>query len=150
MRLAVRFGRLVCLAASAASAACLTMSRVTNLDDASCRSTLTTAISTILVGQHELPEVADWLAADAVRAIVPTEGRYRPFTVSSPSGTDYTFIFQLRKEGCLLRLCSRQRGSSSYTNELTYIATQPLPGCTCEGNVGYGEWRDFSFHGGSR
>ncbi|HVN77275.1 MAG TPA: hypothetical protein VMT19_13235 [Thermoanaerobaculaceae bacterium] len=135
MRLAARLASLVCLAALASSTACLTNARITNLDDDSCRSTLTSAISTILVGQRELPELADLLAADAVQAMAPTGPPYRPFTVSSPSGTDYTFVFRLKKDGCLLRLWGRARGSWVYTNDLTYIATEPLPGCRCVAGV---------------
>jgi hypothetical protein len=146
MRLAVRFGRLVCLAASAASTACLTNALVTNLGDDSCRSTLTRAISSILVGQREQREIADQLAADAVEAMVPTDLSHVSFSVSSPSGTDYTFVFRLKKEGCLLRLYGRARGSWVYTNDLTYIATEPLPGCTCACGLRLTEWSHVGVH----
>ncbi len=55
----------------------------------------------------------------------------RPFLVASPSGTDYTFFVQEKKPICLLRLYGRQKGFWSYTNNLTYIATRPLPNCAC-------------------
>lgn len=151
MRFKGRLGSLVCLVALAFSSACLTIAHVANLDDASCRSTLAKAISTILVGQGEQSEVADWLAGDALNAMVSGGWRSVPFSVSSPFGTVYTFVFQLKKEGCLLRLYGRQRGSWSYTNDLTYIATEPLPGCACWSELSLVERRGVSVHlGGSR
>jgi len=56
----------------------------------------------------------------------------RPFVVSSSSGADYEFFVQKKKQGCLLRLFGRTKGFTSYTNNLTYIATRPLPGCACQ------------------
>ena len=143
-----RAGRLVGLVAVAASTACLTVAHVANLDDASCRSTLTKAISTTLVGQGEPSEVADRLAGDALNAMVSGGWRSVPFSVSSPSGTDYIFVFQLKKEGCLLRLCGRRKGFWTYTNDLTYLATEPLPGCLCWSELGLVVRRGVSLHGG--
>jgi hypothetical protein len=37
-----------------------------------------------------------------------------------------------KKDACLLRLYGRQKGFVSYTNDLTYIATEPLAPCECE------------------
>jgi hypothetical protein len=36
-----------------------------------------------------------------------------------------------KKSGCLLRLYGKQKGFTSYTNNLNYIATRPLPDCLC-------------------
>jgi hypothetical protein len=37
-----------------------------------------------------------------------------------------------KDDACLLRLYGRQKGFVAYTNNLTYIATQPLAACRCE------------------
>lgn len=131
MRLAGRLWSVLCLSASVASTACLTNALVTNLGDASCRSSVTTAISTMLVGQREPPELADRLASDAVLAMIPVSAGHGTFTVASPYGTDYTFVFRVEKEACLLRLYGRARGHRVTVNDLTYFATEPLPGCAC-------------------
>ena len=55
----------------------------------------------------------------------------RPFVVESPSGADYGLFVQKDKASCLLRLYGRQKGFVSYTNNLTYIATEPLAPCEC-------------------
>ncbi len=89
------------------------------------------AIASILVAQGEQPQTADSLADQAVEVIVWADLGPRPFVVASPSGTDYTFFVQLKKSRCLLRLYGRQKGFWSYTNNLTYIATRPLPACLC-------------------
>lgn len=146
MSSAGRLPPLVCLAALIVSAACLTNAAIINLDDASCRSALARAISTILVGQKEPPEIADRLAADAVETMDPTEIRFRPLSVSSPSGTDYIFVVRLKSSGCLLRLYAREKGSWSYTNNLTYIATEPLPGCKCICGPKLREWYRVGVH----
>ncbi len=141
MRLAGRVGSLVWLVVPAFAPGCMTIARVANLEDASCRDTLGNAISTILVGQHERAEIADRLARDVVSAAVPEVRPPPPFRVSSPSGTDYIFLLQRREKGCLLRLWGRQTDSSSYINDLTYIATEPLPGCVCSSEVSVVERR---------
>ena len=51
--------------------------------------------------------------------------------VSAPSGTDYSLFVEPTDEGCLLRLCGRQKGFTSYTNNITWIETRPLPACRC-------------------
>ena len=131
MRIASRFRTAACLAASVASTACLTNAFVTNLGDDSCRSTLVQAVAAILIGQHEPPDVAGQLAYDAVQRIAPNDPSQVRFAVSSPSGTDYGFVFRVKSGGCSLRLESRSRGRWTYENDLTYIATEPLTGCTC-------------------
>jgi hypothetical protein len=55
----------------------------------------------------------------------------RPFAIAAPSGTDYRFFVQRKGEACVLNLYGRQKGFVSYTNNLTYIATQDLSDCTC-------------------
>ena len=52
--------------------------------------------------------------------------------IQAPSGTDYTLFVEKKKSGCLLRLVEKQKGFTRYTNNLTYINTQPLPSCFCE------------------
>ncbi len=124
---------LLALAAAAAafSPGCAAVGSVANIDDGACRATLSQAISTILAGEHETPATADGLASQAVEGMVLVHQGPRPFVVASPSGADYFFFVQVRKTSCLLRLYGRQKGFWSYTNDITYIATQPLPGCTC-------------------
>lgn len=45
-------------------------------------------------------------------------------------GTDYRFFIDAARDQCLLRLYGRRKGFWSYTNNLSYIATRPLPGCS--------------------
>src|SRR5271169_2820515 len=110
---------------------CTTVARIQNLAEPACQSTFSAALSTILVEQGEKAEMADTLADRAVRNMALVDLGPRPFFVASPSGTDYTFFVQYKKAGCLLRLYGRQRGFWSYTNNLTYIATKPIPRCLC-------------------
>ena len=110
---------------------CATMGRIANLDEPACGSAVSQAISTILRSQGEKPGTAATLADQAVKTMVLVNLGPRPFFVASPSGTDFIFFVQFKKSGCLLRLYGRQRGFLSYTNNLTYIATEPLPQCIC-------------------
>ncbi|GAA0720055.1 hypothetical protein [Dokdonella soli] len=108
---------------------CATIGRVGNLTDIACQSTFSQALSSVLVEQDETQEIADSLAERTAKNL--SDHGPRPFLVASPSGTDYTFFVQLKKPECLLRLYGRRRGFVSYTNNLTYIATKPLPHCVC-------------------
>ena len=65
-------------------------------------------------------------APKAVTGIGP-----RPFLVASPSGADYSFFVQRMDGACALRLYARQKGFVSYTNNITYIATETLGPCRC-------------------
>jgi hypothetical protein len=112
-------------------AGCATVARVGNLSDLACQSAFSGAIAGILVEQGEKPETADGLADRAVKKMVLVDLGPRPFFVVSPSGTDYEFFLQAKNAGCLLRLYGRQKGFWSYTNNLTYIATKPVPHCLC-------------------
>lgn len=126
--LAVIFASLLALGLTSG---CATIARVSNLTDTACESTFSGAVSAILVEQGEKPEIAGTLANRAVKIMLRADYGPRPFFVASPSGTDYTFFVQAKKPVCLLRLYGRQKGFWSYTNNLTYIATRPLPNCLC-------------------
>jgi hypothetical protein len=110
---------------------CTTVARIGNLTEPACQTAFSAALSTILVKEGEKAELADTLADRAVKRMVLVDLGPRLFVVASPSGTDYTFFVQAKKAGCLLRLYGRRRGFWSYTNNLTYIATRPLPPCLC-------------------
>jgi len=105
--------------------------RIGNLTDMECRSTFSQALSSILVEQDETQVNADNLAERTMKNLQLVDLGPRPFLVAAPSGSDYTFFVQPKKTGCLLRLYGRRRGFMSYTNNLTYIATRPLPQCVC-------------------
>lgn len=113
-------------------AGCASVAQIQNLSDDACRKSLQDGLVAILVEQHETPDVAGELAERTRIAL--ERGRFgpRPFAVSSSSGADYEFFVEKKKQGCLLRLYGRQKGFTSYTNNLTYIATRPLPGCACQ------------------
>lgn len=81
--------------------------------------------------QGEKQEVADGLAESITTVLSSGSLGPRPFLVVSPSGTDYGLFVQQKSSDCLLRLFSRQKGFMRYSNNLTYIATRPLDGCTC-------------------
>ena len=111
---------------------CETVAGVQNLSDGVCRGSFEDGLASILVEQHETPETARELAERTRRMIEFAQLGPRPFVVSSSSGADYEFFVQKKKQGCLLRLFGRTKGFTSYTNNLTYIATRPLPGCACQ------------------
>ena len=123
---------LAVLAGAALSSACATVAHVSNLAEIPCTTTFHTQLSSVLVEQGEGPEAADALSGHTVRVLTVAGFTSRFFLVAAPSGTDYTFFVQKKKERCLLRLVGRQKGFWSYTNNLTYISTRPLPSCLCQ------------------
>jgi hypothetical protein len=110
---------------------CASVARVTTLSDVACRDALAAGFVTVLTAQAETPETASRLAREAVAALASVDMGPRPFLVVSPSGTDYAFFVERKDDACLLRLYGRQKGFVSYTNNVTYIATQPLAPCRC-------------------
>ena len=110
---------------------CTTVAQVTTLDDPACRRTTSAGFAKILEAQGESTSVAGQLAASATRGLSSYALGPRPFLVSSPSGPDYAFFVQRDGDACLLRLYGRQKGFVSYTNNLTYIASEPLGSCRC-------------------
>jgi hypothetical protein len=124
--------RTVALAAAIiAAGGCADVARIDNVSDAVCREVIATGLSTILVREGEAPEVAGRLAQSAATTLATADFGPRPFMVSSPSGTDYTFFVEAKQKACLLRLYGRQKGFRSYVNDITYIATERLTGCIC-------------------
>jgi hypothetical protein len=121
----------VALAYIAVTAGCTAMAQVTNFSDESCRTSFARQLSAILMAEGESPEAADTVATQAVSALSTYDLGPRPFAIAAPSGTDYRFFVQRKGSACVLNLYGRQKGFLSYTNNLTYIATQPLPDCTC-------------------
>jgi hypothetical protein len=110
---------------------CTTVAQLTTLSDDSCRRTVRGQLESILMEEGEQPEIANRLAVNTTAVLVTGSLGPRPFGVSSPSGTDYSFFVQLKDEHCLLRLYARQKGFRRYTNNLTYISTRALDGCAC-------------------
>lgn len=110
---------------------CTSVGQVTNLSEDVCASGFSEAMASILVEEGEKPEVARDLASRTTSVLRLGGLGPRPFLVSSPSGTDFSFFVEPKKEACLLRLYGRQKGLVSYTNDLTYIATRPVPPCRC-------------------
>ena len=110
---------------------CTTMAKVTNLLDESCRTSFIHRLSTILAHQGEPSATSDALANKAVFTLTTYDLGPRPFAIAAPSGTDYRFFVDRKGTECVLILYGRQKGFVSYTNNLTYIATEPLPGCAC-------------------
>ena len=106
------------------------MSQVTTLGDKACFEAFRGAIADILVEQKETARVAGQLANGAADAMKRGDYGPRPFLIASPSGADYYF-FAENRDGCLLRLYGKQKGFTSYTNNLSYIATRPLTACKC-------------------
>ncbi|HYX21112.1 MAG TPA: hypothetical protein VFA98_09750 [Thermoanaerobaculia bacterium] len=110
---------------------CVSVAKLTTLSDPGCRQRLTTALATVLQGQGEAPEEAERLAGSTAGALEAVDLGPRPFLVSARSGTDYSFFVERKGVSCLLRLYGRQKGFVSYTNDITYIATEPLAPCDC-------------------
>ena len=110
---------------------CTTVAQVTTLSDQNCRHAFEDQMSLILVAQGEKQEVADKLAESTTTVLLTGSLGPRPFLVASPSGADYGFFVEQKSSECLLRLFSRRKGFTRYTNNLTYIATGWLTGCMC-------------------
>jgi len=89
------------------------------------------ALAKVLENEGEAAPVAERLAESSTAALQTGELGPRPFLVASSSGVDYSFFVEKKGARCLLRLYGRQKGFVSYTNNLTYIATEPLAPCEC-------------------
>ena len=113
------------------TAGCTAVAEITTLSDSSCSNVVIDQLRSILVDQDEHQEIADRLAGETVSMLSAGSIGPRPFVVSSPSGVDYGLFIQRKSPACLLRLYARQKGFTRYTNNLAYIATRPLPGCSC-------------------
>src|SRR5450830_1811599 len=120
------------LAVAVFSAGCTTIAQVANLTEAQCNASFESRLTSILTEQGEKDEVAATLTHRTYHMLTAAELGPRPFLVASPSGTDYTFFIQKKRNHCLLRLYGRRKGFVSYTNNLTYISTRELSGCTCK------------------
>ena len=110
---------------------CTTVAQVTTLSEESCRHKMRDQLESILSEEHENPDMAKRLAVNTTSVLATGALGPRPFGISSPSGVDYSFFIQQKGDDCLLRLYGRQKGFTRYTNNLTYIATRPLEGCSC-------------------
>lgn len=110
---------------------CTTVAQITTLSDESCRERVRGQLESVLVEEGEQPEMANRLAVNTTLVLATGSLGPRPFGVSSPSGTDYSFFVQRKGETCLMRLYGRQKGFTRYTNNLTYISTRALEGCAC-------------------
>ncbi|MGE3976542.1 MAG: hypothetical protein AB7F94_03045 [Nitrospira sp.] len=107
------------------------MSKITNLTEESCRASFTRQLSALLAQEGEKPEAADALADKTVSTLTTYDLGPRPFAIAAPSGTDYRFFIDRKEADCVLTLFGRRKGFVSYTNNLTYIAAEVLPDCTC-------------------
>ncbi len=114
-----------------AMAGCASIAQIGNLEQESCSQAFTEAINDVLIEQGEPGEIAQTLALRCEQALRLKQVGPRPFTVAAPSGTDYGFVVQFKRPECVLRLYGRRKGLTSYTNNLTYIATRTLTGCSC-------------------
>jgi hypothetical protein len=113
------------------ASACMSVAQITTLSDDHCRDTFTTAMATVLKSEGEAPDVATKLAESTTTTLQTVELGPRPFLIAAPSGVDYSFFVEKKGDSCLLRLYGRQKGFVSYTNNLTYIATEKLAPCQC-------------------
>jgi stage V sporulation protein SpoVS len=110
---------------------CVSVAKVTTLSEPGCHDRVATALATVLRNEGETPDAADRLAASTADALRAIDLGPRPFLVAAPSGVDYSFFVEKKGASCLLRLYGRQKGFVSYTNNISYIATEPLAPCAC-------------------
>jgi hypothetical protein len=113
------------------SVRCASVAKVTTLSDPGCRQTFTAALARIMESEGETTQVAGQLAESTAMTLETVDLGPRPFLVASNSGVDYSFFVERKGATCVLRLYGRQKGFVSYTNNLTYIATEPLAPCQC-------------------
>lgn len=83
---------------------CTTMATVTNVRDQPCRQYFAADLSEILVEEGEEPERAQTIVDHAEKIGSVFDYGPRPFSVSSQSGTAYSFFVEKPGEECLLRL----------------------------------------------
>ena len=107
------------------------MGQMTNLPDPMCAATFERQLASILVEQSETPAVAQKLSRETREVLGSSAYGPRPFVISAPSGADYYFFVEPANSRCLLRQYGRRKGFTSYTNNLTWIATRELPDCQC-------------------
>ncbi len=107
------------------------MTKVTNLSEEPCRTSFMQRLSSILAHDGEKSEASNVLANQTISMLTTYDLGPRPFVIAAPSGTDYRFFIDRKEADCVLTLFGRRRGFVSYTNNLTYIATEALQGCTC-------------------
>jgi len=119
------------LAAASVTIGCTSVAQVTNLAESTCQASFETEMTAVLSAEGETPENAAALAHSAITILTLGDLGPRPFLVAAPSGTDYSFFVEKTKSSCILRLYGRQKGFVSYTNNLTYIDSRTLPGCSC-------------------
>jgi hypothetical protein len=131
VRLRTHSAALALLVAAMSVASCTSVAQITNLPDATCQATFEGELEGVLLKQGETPENAAALVRRTITILTLGHIGPRPFVVASPSGTDYSFFVDKTKSGCILRLYGRQKGFVRYTNNLTWIDSRPLSGCTC-------------------
>ena len=119
------------LAVVLTTSGCASMAKVANLTEESCRTSITRHLSYLLIREGEKLPIAEALAHKTVSAFATNDFGPHPFAVAAPSGEDYQFFIQHKGADCALTLSGRQKGFMSYTNNVTYIATEILPDCTC-------------------
>ena len=110
---------------------CVSVAQVTTLASPECHQSFSAAVARILAAQGESSLPAQQLAESTTTELQVAGLGPRPFLVEAPSGVDYSFFVQEKGSACLLRLYGRQKGFVSYTNNISYIATEPLAPCQC-------------------
>jgi hypothetical protein len=113
------------------AAGCVTLGRV-DIANESCAESFRARLAEILVAEGEAPPIADEVADRTMDALLGGDEDPADFVTSSPSGATYAFLVQKKEKRCLLRLYFKRRRHVEITNNLTYIATRPLPDCACE------------------
>ena len=106
---------------------CATVAQV-ELNDPVCEADFQDQMASILIQEGEKLDDAQAMAHRASLEVSYGDVGVRPFSIGSRT-TDYTFFVQKKKSGCMLRLVSRQKGFTLYTNDITYIAMRPVAPC---------------------
>jgi hypothetical protein len=111
---------------------CVSIGRITNLQERPCADSLQQRVTQVLIAQGEPPQYAAQAAQHTLWILANGYIGRRPFLASTPDA-DYGFFIELRQQHeCLLRLFSIHKGFWRYTNNLTYIDTREVPTCFCE------------------
>ena len=110
---------------------CASVAQITTLSDPARHGTVKTAFAKVFESEGEAPQVAAELAESTTVGLETWGLGPRPFMVAAPSGVDYSFFVERKGDACVLRLYGRQKGFVSYTNNISYIATEPLGPCQC-------------------
>lgn len=112
-------------------AGCAAAARIRNAAAPACRASLRGGFESILLAQHERPELAAELATTYSDTFARIDYGARPFEIASPSGAVYAFFFDASNGQCVLHLSGWQRDGVKHGDDESPVDSRPLASCVC-------------------